>query len=358
MNKYIFSCLFLALAFSCATDQHEPNLNDTGYFPPLTGNAWQTETPSSLGWNVNEIQNLYTYLEEKDTKGFIILKDGKIVIEKYFNNHTQNAVWPWYSAAKSLTAVAVGIAQDKNYFSITDKTSDVLGANWSSLTDAKQDLITIKHHLTMTTGLVNNPNIFLDWSCTLPNCMQYHADAGSVWNYHQGTFIQVQNMLSQRTGMNFKPFIKTSISDKIGMHGSWSSILYLNIYSSNTRSMARFGLLSLHKGKWNDNTIVSESYFNQMVNSSQNLNLAYGYLWWLNGKASFIGTDSTLHSGSIIPNAPNDMYAALGANDQKIYVVPSKNMVVIRCGESAGTQQLANSGFDNVLWEKINNVID
>jgi len=55
-------------------------------------------------------------------------------------------------------------------------------------------------------------------------------------------------------------------------------------------------------------------------------------------------------NGSMVPNAPADMYAALGKNDQKVYVVPSKKLVIIRMGESAGNVQLAVSSFDNELW--------
>jgi len=123
--------------------------------------------------------------------------------------------------------------------------------------------------------------------------------------------------------------------------------------------MARFGLLMHNKGVWNGSTIVSESYFNEMTNKSQDINKSYGYLWWLNGKENVVGTTSTEGlPGPLVPNAPNDMIAALGANDQKIYVVPSKELVVIRCGETAGEMQLGPSSFDNELWSKINAVIN
>jgi len=52
------------------------------------------------------------------------------------------------------------------------------------------------------------------------------------------------------------------------------------------------------------------------------------------------------------------MYAALGKNDQKIYVVPSQNLVIIRLGDSAGTPQFAVSGFDNELWGKLKTIIN
>jgi CubicO group peptidase (beta-lactamase class C family) len=123
--------------------------------------------------------------------------------------------------------------------------------------------------------------------------------------------------------------------------------------------MARFGLLMLNKGKWENTTILNETFFDEATNTSQNINLAYGYLWWLNGKSSFKLPQSELQfQGSIIPSAPNNMYMALGKNDQKIYVIPSKKMVVIRMGETANNVNLALSDFDNVLWQKINDLYE
>lgn len=332
--------------------------DDSIYFPSITSSSWETTSPSLLNWNETKLEELYTYLEMKNTKGFIILVNGKIVVEKYFNNHSQNANWPWFSAVKSLTATAIGVAQDEGIININHKTSEYLGNNWSSLSQDKQDLITVKNHLTMTTGLKSDQDNPIAWTCTEPLCMQYEADAGTQWKYHQGAFTQLQNLLSQSTGVDFKTYIKTEILDKIGAVGSWSNLLDANIFSSNTRSMARFGLLSLNKGTWDETPIVSESYFNEMTNTSQDFNKSYGYLWWLNGKESSLGTDSSPKSGSVVPNGPSDGFAALGANDQKIYVAPSLHMVVVRSGETAGIDQLANSSFDNELWGKINEIID
>ena len=147
--------------------------------------------------------------------------------------------------------------------------------------------------------------------------------------------------------------------NKIGINGAWIQSGNNSVYWSTTRSMARFGLLMLNKGKWNNDVILNENYFNGATNTSQNINLGYGYLWWLNGKASYHLPQSQLQfSGSIIPEAPNDMFMALGKNDQKIYVVPSKKLVVIRMGEAADNVNLALSDFDEVLWDKINALIN
>jgi CubicO group peptidase (beta-lactamase class C family) len=119
--------------------------------------------------------------------------------------------------------------------------------------------------------------------------------------------------------------------------------------------MARFGLLALNKGKWNSQVILNEAYFNDATTTSQPINQSYGYLWWLNGKASYHLPQSQLqYPGSIIPSGANDMFMALGKNDQKIYVIPSKKMVVIRMGDAADNVNLALSDFDDVLWQKIN----
>ena len=63
-------------------------------------------------------------------------------------------------------------------------------------------------------------------------------------------------------------------------------------------------------------------------------------------------------NGKLIPSAPDDMFCALGKNDQKIYVVPSKKLVIIRMGDAADNVNLALSDFDDVLWQKINAVIN
>ena len=81
------------------------------YFPPLTGNVWDSINPTTLGYCQPRIDSLYNYLQAKDTKSFIILKDGKRVLEKYFGTYTKDSLWYWASASKSLSAFITGIAQ-------------------------------------------------------------------------------------------------------------------------------------------------------------------------------------------------------------------------------------------------------
>ncbi|WP_290835744.1 serine hydrolase [Flavobacterium sp.] len=327
---------------------------ETMYFPPNDGsNTWETKSISSLGWNQSQVQPLLDFVESKNTKSFIILVNGRIVLEHYFNGHSATTPWYWASAGKTLTSTVTGIAQDENLININNKVSNYLGTGWTSAPLAKENLITCKNLLSMNSGL--DDSLGDDVS---PANLQYIADAGNRWAYHN-VYVKLQDVIAQASGQTWTNYFNTKLRDKLGMTGgAWiNSGDGLSVYWSTTRNMARFGLMSLNRGKWNGTTIVSESFFNQASTTSQNINEAYGYLWWLNGKSTYhLPTTQFEFNGTLIPNAPSDMFAALGKNDQKIYVIPSKKMVVIRMGEVANPTNptFGLSGFDNELWQKIN----
>lgn len=327
---------------------------ETMYFPPNDGSTtWETNSITSLGWNQSQVQPLLDYLESKNTKSFIILVNGRIVLENYFNGHSATTPWYWASAGKTLTSTVTGIAQDENLLNINNKVSDYLGTGWTSAPLAKENLITCKNLLSMNSGL--DDSLGDDVS---PANLQYVADAGNRWAYHN-VYVKLQDVVAQASGQTWPNYFNTKLRDRIGMTGgAWvNSGDGLSVYWSTARNMARFGLMSLNRGKWNGTTIVSETFFNQASTTSQNINEAYGYLWWLNGKSTYhLPTTQFEFNGTLIPNAPSDMFAALGKNDQKIYVIPSKKMVVIRMGDVANPANptFALSGFDNDLWGKIN----
>jgi len=360
-KKALVVSLFTLFFISCNKNTDAPVPPPTQamlYFPPVGGSEWQTITPSSLGWNESQLNDLYNYLQQIGTKAFIILKNGKIVSERYFGTFTADSSWYWASAGKTITAMLVGIAQQEGLLNVNNKSSQYLGTGWSSLPLAKENLITVRHHLTMTTGL--DDAVIPDNDCTLPSCLVYKADAGTRWAYHNAPYTLLDKVVENASGNTYNNYFQQKIRNPIGMNGLWfAGSGFNNIYYSNARSMARFGLLMLNKGKWDQTSIISDSnYFNAQTNTSQNINLSYGYLTWLNGKTSLmLPTLQTVFPGMMTPNAPTDMFAALGKNDQKLYVVPSQKLVVIRMGESAGNNQLAVSGFDNELWGKLKLVI-
>ncbi|MBX7242833.1 MAG: serine hydrolase [Bacteroidia bacterium] len=343
--KKIYS--FLAAVFALI------NINGQSlYFPPATGNTWDTIAPQTLGYCQPKIDSLYDFLESQNTKAFILLKDGKIVLEKYFGTHTQTSNWQWASAGKTITSFMTGIAQQEGYLSIHDSASVYLGQGWTSCTPVQEGEITVRHQLTMTSGLDDG---VADPYCTSDTCLKYKAAAGTRWAYHNGPYTLLDGVIENATGQTLNNYTTQKLKTPTGMTGLFVPVGYNNVFFSNARSMARFGLLMLNKGNWNGNQIMTDSvYFNEMINTSQTLNKSYGYLWWLNGKQSFMVPGSQLViPGSLFSNAPADMISALGKDGQFLNVVSSQNLVWIRMGEEPGNS-LVPFLLNDDIWAYIN----
>jgi CubicO group peptidase (beta-lactamase class C family) len=344
---------FLLLLCSCKkTTAPEPVPAPTPlpyYYPPVGSDTWETVSASSLGWDVAKLNDAIAYAGSKKTYGLIILHRGRIVTENYWNGWDINTKYFIASAGKSVVAFLVGQAQQEGILNINNKTSQYLGTGWTSAPLAKENLITVRHQLSMTTGLDESGP---DDNCMTPACLKYKADAGTQWFYYNAPYRLLQDVVATASGINFNQYTKTRLADKIGMKNFlWLDYtLYLNC-----RDMARFGSLVLSKGSWKGTKIMTdEAYFNAMTNTSNAHNQAYGYLWWLNGKNSFmLPALYNVFPGSLAPSAPADMISALGKDDKKIYVIPSKELVVIRHGDDAGQAAAGPSSFDNDFWARL-----
>ncbi|MFS4494046.1 serine hydrolase domain-containing protein [Maribacter sp. 2308TA10-17] len=357
-----FAFIVIVLFVSCSKDSQEDSpeiILETGelYFPPIGSNDWEATTLSELNWNTSAEQDLYDFLEEKETDAFLVLKGGKIVIEKYFGDFTHTSPHTWNSAGKTITAMTTGIAQQEGFLSLSDSPLDYLGNTWSMLTPEQEQQITVEHHLTMTTGLDYTLG---DVNCTDKECLTYKNNPGDFWFYHNAPYTLLDQIITNAVGKDFEAYFTEKIKNPIGMTGSWISVGYNNVYFSTARSMARFGLLNLNNGVWDGQTILDDPNFNEaMKTTSQEHNRAYGYLWWLNGKESYrVPGGEILFQGKLIENAPDDLIAGLGKNDQKLHIVPSLGLVVVRMGGDAGETLLGPSSFDNELWERINALIN
>lgn len=352
MKKIICACWALPLVTFLSCISEERISARQGYFPP-NSDSWETTTPASLQWNETALANLKNFLSDTNTKSFMVLVGGRIAVEEYFNGHSQDATWPWNSAGKTLVTAITGIAQDEGILDLNAPVSDYLGEGWTSAPLEKEVLITPKHLLTMTSGLSDAQQLLT------PQNLTYMADAGTRWSYHN-VFQRLMDVVTQASGQSFGQFFNARLKTKIGMTGAWYNGPVFRVYHSDTRSAARFGLLALNRGKWHNDQIVSASFFEESVTTSQLLNKSYGYLWWLNGQDSYrLPGSQMLFNGSLIPDAPVEMFAAMGLGEQRIYVVPSRNMVVVRMGESASSngESFAASEYDNELWLRINAVI-
>jgi CubicO group peptidase (beta-lactamase class C family) len=323
------------------------------YFPPNTGSVWETIPPSDLGWCTDRIDSLYGFLGQTNTKGFLVLKDGKIVLEKYFGTFTKDSLWYWASAGKTITSLLTGIAQEEGALDIQHPSSDYLGAGWSSLSPAQESNVKVWNHLTMTTGLNDDVP---DLDCTLPSCLTYLAAPGTRWAYHNAPYTLLDSIIRSATGQTLNGFTNTRLKNKTGMTGTWIKVGYNNVFFSTARSMARFGILIHNDAVWNAQVVLGDAaYFNQMISTSQNLNQAYGYLWWLNGTDSYMLPGiQNVFNGSAMPDAPDDMVAALGKNGQILNVSPSTGFTVVRMGNLPTQNIFVPNVYNNQIWEYIN----
>lgn len=353
MNLILF--IFLPLLSCNKNDDPPPNNPDTFmYFPSNLDTEWETTSISELGWNQSAIEPLKNFLIEKNTKSLMILINGRIVMEEYFDGHSASSTWEWNSAGKTLVTAATGIAQQEGLLNVNNKVSDHLGTGWTNMLIEKENLISVRNLLTMTSGIDNTKQLVVQ-----PN-LTYVADAGTRWAYGN-VFQKLFDVVERASDQEFESYFNAKLKNKIDMDGYWNFGPIFTIYHSTTRSMARFGLLALNKGKWKNEQVINEAFFTESISTSQNINPSYGCLWWLNGKTTFmIPGEQTVFSGSLVPNAPADMYAAMGASDQRIYVIPSKKMIIIRMGNVSDptNPNFAVSGFDIELWGKINEVIN
>ena len=333
------------------------NLNGISqlYFPPKDVNlSWETRSPDELNFCQKNIDSFYTYLEDQESKGFILLKDGKIVLEKYFGTFTKDSLWYWASAGKTLTAFLVGKAQEEKLLSIEESSAKYLDIGWSNCTSEQENKIKILHHLTMTTGLNDN---LPDNHCTLKSCLSYKADPGTRWAYHNAPYTLLESIVTNATKTTFNEYNKSKIGSKIAMNGLWIKSNYDNVYFSNLRSMARFGLLIQNNGIWDSDTLLRDTiYFKNMINSSQSINPSYGYLWWLNGKSSYmVPTSQIVIPGSYAPDAPSDVISAIGKNGQLISLSKSNGLLFVRMGKQKNTGEVPTQ-LVNFIWKKINSL--
>lgn len=318
-----------------ARDGGSPGL----YFPPTVGDTWATVEPSSVGWDSSAIDEALDYAMGERSTAVIILLDGRILAERYaatWDLHTARAV---FSVTKSVTAFLVGLLEQDGALELDDTVTSHLGAGWSAAAPADEGVITIRHLLTMTSGLDEG--------------LARVAAPGDVWFYNTPAYHVLFDVIAAASGQSRDDFASTRLHEPIGlMDSTWLP----QRLSMSARDMARFGLMILAEGAWDGTPLVTDpTILDAALRPSQSLNPAYGHLWWLNGQDGFLlpGDPAPGGAGPLMPDAPADLVAALGAGDKKIYVARSMGLVVVRHGSSAGEPAAASSSFDNLLWQAI-----
>lgn len=331
------------------------------YFPPNESAIWEEKPLAELGWNQSALAEMLAWLPSQDTRAFLILKDGKLVLEEYWGSKLtgvgemdQNSFWYWASAGNTLTAALIGLAEEEKLLKIKDPTQKYLGKGWTAMADKDERKIRLVHHLSFTTGLDDKGANLDDFS---PGSLKFLAKPGTRWSYHPATYSLLEQVLVKASGMDYQSYFKEKLGNRIGMKGFWQKSGMENMFYSDARSMARFGLLLLAEGKWNGENLYSGDFLGKMTSSSQSMNLSYGYLTWLNGKTSYkMPGAQVVINDSLAPQAPADMYLAIGENGQFLMVIPSQNMVVVRMGGAPGDHPVPDF-LVRQIWERFSKVI-
>jgi CubicO group peptidase (beta-lactamase class C family) len=260
------------------------------------------------------------------------------------------------SFQKSVVALLVGNLQAAGKLAIDEPVTTYLGAGWSRASPAEEAPITVRHHHTMTSGHADDHT-----SAAAP---------GTVWRYTSNAYQQFVPLVEAVNGRTIDASTRAELFDPINVSGTsrWQDRTIdgpLGVDPNGRRiqglrmtapDFARVGLLVLRDGRWGDRRVlVDRRYLADALDSSQALNPAYGYLWWLNGKdAVVLPRSPARRPGPLIPGAPADLVAALGKDDQKLYVSRALDVVVTRLGASAGPRRRdALSSFDAELWQHL-----
>ncbi len=181
--------------------------DQTLYFPPIGSNTWETVTPNSLGWNVDNIEALNDFLSQNNSKSFMVLVNGRIVMEEYYNGHDAAEPWEWNSAGKTLVSATTGIAQQNGLINIDNKASDYLGTDWTNMDLEKENLITVRNLLTMTSGIDDTKQLVVKSNLT------YVADAGTRWAYGN-VFQKLMDVVAESSSTDFESYFNANLKSK------------------------------------------------------------------------------------------------------------------------------------------------
>ncbi len=301
--------------------------------PASEGKAWKSfKTATSSNY-----QPLEEYAKNHKDESFLVIKNGVIIYEKYFNNHSKETYSNSFSAAKTAVSILVGIALDEGKIKSLDEPV------WHYLPQFKdlgREKITIRHLLTMSSGL--------DWVESGRNPLSENAESyygtdlwglvhrqqverkpGEIFLYQSGNSQLLAFILEKATKMDLSKYANEKLWKKINAESDifWSldkengaEKAFCCLYAT-TRDFARIGELFVHKGKWGETQIVSEKYFNEMIRNEP-----------MKTEEGVPNTRYALHVWTYHEKGKTIVYCR-GIKGQYIIAVPEENLVIVRTGQ-------------------------
>ncbi|MDX2381619.1 MAG: serine hydrolase [Acidimicrobiia bacterium] len=292
------------------------------------------------GFSEDQIGEASDVAERANSNCLLIVRDGRIVHEEY-NRGTNTATnQEVFSATKTVTALLVGIAQDRGLLSIGDPVSAYID-EWVG---TPSEDVTIRDLLTNASGRYHDiPSDYIslidaaDRSDFAMSLDQQH-EPGTVWAYNNAAIQNLETVLQRATGTDVGGFANEALFSRLGMDAVFGRDEVGNPtrffgLDAGCRDMAAFGQLLLDDGLWGDERIVSGDFVDEMTTPGTSLNAVYGYLTWLNAADGWTHPSPSVDtSGAAWPSAPPDAFAAMGFGQQVVLVMPSSDTVVVRLG--------------------------
>ena len=373
MNRLhmLIMILVMIILSGCAIGNLETGIadNTNRYYPVLDEN-WSEIDPGQLGWDIDALEEVFEFAQKHHSSGLVILFNGRIVARRQWSLDNPEVfagvgyqdVWfhgtspdGWAkedvaSTQKSIIAVLAGIAQDRGLLKLDDPVSQYLGVGWSQASAEQEAAVSIRHLLSMSSGLSEK--------------LDYVFDAGSDWAYINKAYSLVNEVIQAASGLAPNVFTREWLTEPMGMtqtewitRSEFFRQWNMNGLVTTAPDLARFGLMIQAGGEWANRRIVSKTYLDQALSASTPHNPSYGYLWWVNSPEGFRGVRGSpdIVPGRRIPDAPADWVSAAGTSDRRSSIVPSLGLVVARTGspwklKDDGTP-LAVFEFDQQLWK-------
>lgn len=270
----------------------------------------------------------------------LVMKGDKVVFQDAANEFALDLPWMLASGTKSFSGVMAAAAIDDKLISgFDEKVADTI-TEWK--TDPRKSKITIRQLLSLTSGIDAGQIAVVPLYADAVKSPATH-DPGTHFEYGPVPFQIFGEVMTRKLkprSETVKAYIKRRILDPIGM-----DVLYWRSFGDQpllpqgltlrASEWAKFGLLLKDRGKWKGKQIISAKHLDELVKGSK-ANPAYGLTFWLNA-------DGTGPSGGERPGISGDIgtkkiggsldvYMAAGAGNQRLYIIPSQDLVVVRFG--------------------------